>query len=160
MEFEVHKRKRLFLLVGAILAVGILYLWWNIAQQPKELPAMPDSPYVSAADWPPQLREIGESFTCAESGLPVERAGGTEERKINGRIYCVTEVTEGTAGSVYTQYAYAFEKGESTAILTYSIRFVQCGNFDESERTDCEREQEAFDPDRIADAYAYGRKND
>ncbi|MDP3958403.1 MAG: hypothetical protein Q8Q36_03005 [bacterium] len=58
------------------------------------------------------------------------------------------------AGSMYVQYAYAFEKNGETAIFTFSLRFPQCGNYDEPKRSECEGEREAFDIDGIVERMA------
>jgi hypothetical protein len=110
--------------------------------------------YISALDWPPKLQIINEAFSCTEAGNSTERAGATEMRTINGRNYCVTEVVQGAAGSIYTQYAYAYEKDGKTNILTFSLRFSQCGNYDEPSKSECENERQTFNPDDLLDQYA------
>ena len=110
--------------------------------------------YIFSIDWPPQVQILEGPFICTEAGEATDRAGKTEERTINSRIYCVTEVTEGAAGSIYTQYAYAFQTGNKAAILNFSLRLVQCGNYSKSERQDCENERETFNIDGIIDQIA------
>lgn len=117
---------------------------------PEELPYE----YISAQDWPPSAQVLGGAFTCTEAGLPEGRAGETSQRTVDGNTYCVTEVVNGAAGSIYTQYAYAFPKDDKTVILTFTLRAVQCGNYDEPEKTRCEAERQAFDIDRIVDRIA------
>jgi hypothetical protein len=70
---------------------------------------------------------------------------------VGGRSYCVTKQSEGAAGSIYTQYAYAFPDGTGTAIFTFTLRAVQCANYDDPKKTECENERAAFDPDGIMD---------
>ncbi len=111
--------------------------------------------YVDLVDWPPEAQVLDEAFSCTEGGEEVARAGRTEEVSVSGRDYCRTVVSEGAAGSVYRQYAYAFASGtSSTAILTFSTRSPQCGNYDEPARAACEREQAGFDPDDLIDRIA------
>lgn len=110
---------------------------------PKALPTF----YIEAVDWPPAVYVNEGPFTCTEAGEIQDRAGKSELRNINGSVYCVTESAEGAAGSVYSQYAYAFEKDGSVVILTFSTRTVQCGNYDEQQRKACEQERETFDLD-------------
>lgn len=119
-------------------------------QYPERLPTT----YITAFDWPPKVAILNEPFACTEAGSPEARAGRTEERLVDDRIYCVTTIVEGAAGSVYTQYAYAFSYDDSTLIFTFSTRGVQCGNYDETERLVCEREREVFDLDFIIDRIA------
>lgn len=64
--------------------------------------------YIRVIDWPPKVNIIEEEFSCIEAGSEIERAGKTEKITIDGQEYCVTRVSEGAAGSVYIQYAYAY----------------------------------------------------
>lgn len=121
-------------------AIGNLYA-------PSEL----GSAYVNATDWPPALNQDDAPYACTEAGDETDRAGGTNEVTINGREYCRTIVAEGAAGSVYRQYAYAFPREEGTAILTFSVRFPQCANYEEAEAAACEAAQGSFNPDALAD---------
>lgn len=105
--------------------------------------------YIHDFDWPPQIRIIDESFSCSEAGKETERAGETTKEIINGKTYCITKITEGAAGSIYTQYVYTRGVGNRTAILTFSIREVQCVNYSEPERNLCEKEKEEFELDNI-----------
>jgi hypothetical protein len=116
-------------------------------EYPQELPTK----YISPQDWPPQLQVLNEPFTCTNAGSPEARAGRSETRVINGRTYCVTEVVGAAAGSVYKMFAYATEKNSKTAILTFTIREVQCGNYDEPEKTACEKERKDFNLDQLVD---------
>ncbi|OGF28163.1 hypothetical protein A2303_01970 [Candidatus Falkowbacteria bacterium RIFOXYB2_FULL_47_14] len=113
--------------------------------------------YVSAPDWPPLVRITDEAFACAAGGTETEQAGETAERMINGRLYCVTKIVEGAAGSVYEQYAYAFPGSlpeDKTVIFNFSIKTPQCGNYDEPEKTECGNEQASFNLDGIIDEMA------
>lgn len=117
---------------------------------PKVLPTF----YSEALDWPPDIQVLDDPFTCTEAGDATARAGKTEIRIINGREYCVTEVTEGAAGSVFTQYAYMFPLNSKAAVLTFSTRSVQCGNFDEQQKRGCEEEKSTFNLDALIDQVA------
>lgn len=110
--------------------------------------------YIQALDWPPRPLVEAGPFECTEAGEETARAGRTELATIGGRSYCVTRVTEGAAGSIYTMYAYALPAGDDVVILTFSTRAPQCGNYDEPRRDECEREREAFSMDPIVDAIA------
>lgn len=117
---------------------------------PVELSAV----YVTPADWPPSVQVAAGPFACTEGGSQTARAGVTSRRVIEGRVYCVTAVSEGAAGSIYTMYAYAFEKGGKVLILTFSLRAVQCANYDEPERQACETERASFDEGPVIDRIA------
>ncbi|MEO5927355.1 MAG: hypothetical protein ABIO72_01500 [Patescibacteria group bacterium] len=108
--------------------------------------------YISTVDWPPLIQIVDKAFACKAAGSLNARAGITEEKTVNGRTYCITRVAEGAAGSTYTQYAYAFAQSGKTVVLTFTLRSVQCGNFDESQKTACEKEQASFDISPTIDA--------
>lgn len=63
--------------------------------------------YITTVDWPPKVQTLNQSFSCTEAGVETQRAGQTKQVIVNDTTYCVTKNTEGAAGSVYTQYAYA-----------------------------------------------------
>lgn len=117
-------------------------------------PENPVAKYMEAIDWPPQVQVLNEPFTCTEGGSETARAGQTLKRMVDDRTYCVTKVTEGAAGSIYTQYAYTFPRGSKTVIFTFSIRYSQCGNYSEPEKTECENLRTAFDLDGVIDRIA------
>jgi hypothetical protein len=105
--------------------------------------------YIHAVDWPPQPAVEAGPFTCTEAGAETARAGRTEPWTVDGRTFCVTRVMEGAAGSVYTMYAYAIPAGDEVVYLRFSLRAVQCGNYDDPTRSRCERERAAFSTDPI-----------
>lgn len=100
--------------------------------------------YIHIVDWPPQVQVLNDPFTCTEAGLENDRAGITEKVVVNNRTYCVTRESEGAAGSMYTNYAYATDRNGSTTIMTFSLRSVQCANYNDPEKTACETERAAF----------------
>ena len=118
--------------------------------------------YINTQDWPPQIQVLNEPFNCTEVGSETARAGKTEKRLVDDREYCRTSIVEGAAGSIYTQYAYAFplystgstQADRKTAIFTFTTRATQCGNYDEVERKACEGERETFDLDSVVDRMA------
>lgn len=117
---------------------------------PEKLPYT----YISTVDWPPQIQELNQVFSCTEGGSEIAVAGQTAKQTINGTEYCVTKESEGAAGSIYTMYAYAFGRNGKTDILTFSLRFVQCANYDEPKKTECERERSSFSIDDTVDRMA------
>ncbi|MDD5438303.1 MAG: hypothetical protein PHC70_04110 [Patescibacteria group bacterium] len=110
---------------------------------PEKLP----TEFISTVDWPPKVQILSQEFECTVAGDELSRAGKTELIAVGGHQYCRTKETEGAAGSIYTNYAYAFPKNNGTAILTFSLRFVQCGNYDEPQKTACENERTNFNMD-------------
>ncbi len=111
----------------------------------------PSTTYIRAIDWPPKVQTVAGPFTCTTAGTETARAGGTEKITINNHDYCLTRVSEGAAGSTYIQYAYAFPVGNEVKILTFSLQFIQCGNYDEPKKSACEKERASFDINSIID---------
>lgn len=107
--------------------------------------------YISIVDWPPVLNISKDKYSCTQAGNEVERAGQTEEKIVNGHKYCVTKVSDGAAGSTYTQYAYARPNNSGSEILTFTLRLVNCGNYNEPEMSACQAERDAFDPGTTID---------
>ena len=58
----------------------------------------------------------------------------------------------------YTNYAYAFPKDSKMAIMTFSFRFVQCGNYPDKEMGVCEAERQNFNIDDMVDGIAQSLK--
>lgn len=119
-----------------------------------QYPATLATKYISLVDWPPKVQVVSDSLTCTQAGSETARAGKTVQKIIDGNTYCVTTSSEGAAGSVYTQYAYAFSQANKTVILTFSLRFVQCVNYDQPKQQECQAERDAFTPDIILDQIA------
>ena len=110
--------------------------------------------YIHPVDWPPQVQILNEPFACVEAGLEIARAGRTEKRTVDNRVYCRTIESEGAAGSTYTNYAYAFSKKNKTVILAFTLRSVQCDNYDDPQKTACKNERSSFDIDSVVDKMA------
>ena len=116
-------------------------------QYPENLPTT----YMGLQDWPPQVQVINEPYNCAEAGSAIERAGRSETRIINGHTYCVTQLTEGAAGSTYNQYAYAKAFNDKTVIFTFTTREPQCMNYDNPKQSECLKERADFSIDNFID---------
>lgn len=114
-----------------------------------QYPPQSGTSYITFFDWPPQIQAVGGSLECIEAGRLGERAGRTEEREINGRKFCVTEVVQGAAGSIYTQYAYAYERDDEILILTFTTQRPQCLNYPEPQMGECVTEQENLKLDEL-----------
>lgn len=107
--------------------------------------------FIRPEDWPPVLNVYNEVQTCTEAGSSIDRAGKTQKLTVGGNSYCVTEVMEGAAGSIYTQYAFARVKDGKTEILTFTTHATQCGNYDDPQKSRCETERENFDISKLVD---------
>lgn len=126
-------------------------------QAPIEEPysATLSTTYITNAEttWPPQVVFTKGEFVCIETGEVVSQNGKTIQKRINDIPYCVTQAAEGAAGSTYTTYTYMREvtKGE-LATVSFTLRSVQCMNYDNPKQSQCLSEQASFDPDRLAHA--------
>ena len=116
--------------------------------------------YIGSQDWkvkivneeekyPPKFKitegQIDCKKTSSESGLLFR----TVKRKIDGRIYCIESLSEGAAGTIYTQYTYSTIKSGSLIMVSCVIRYPQCINYSEPYRTECANERETFDLNKI-----------
>jgi len=116
--------------------------------------------YIGSQDWkviivneeekyPPKFKinegQIDYKITSSESDLLY----GTVKRKIDGRIYCIESLSEGAAGTTYTQYIYSTIKSGSLITVSCVIRYPQCMNYSEPQRTECANERKTFDLDKI-----------
>ncbi len=111
-----------------------------------------DTTYIHTVDWPPAITVSNDPVSsCTNAGSEIERGGKTERVVFSGTEYCMTKISEGAAGSTYTQYTYVNTQGEKTFILTFSLRSVQCGNYDDPQKLACEVEQKDFDINLVVD---------
>ena len=116
--------------------------------------------YIGSQDWkvnmvneeenyPPKFKitegQIDCTITSCESGLLTS----TAKRRIDGRVYYIESTNEGAAGTIYTQYAYSTIKSGSLITVSCVIRYPQCMNYSEPQRTECANERETFDLDKI-----------
>ncbi len=116
--------------------------------------------YIGSQDWkvvivneeekyPPKFKinegQIECKITSSESDLLTE----TAKRSIDGQIYCIESFSEGAAGTTYTQYIYSTIKSGSLITASCVIRYPQCMNYSEPQRTECANERETFDLDKI-----------
>ena len=121
-------------------------------QYPDPLPTQ----FISAQAWPPKVSLVAEEFSCA-AGEYTDSSGAlvrTEERMVGDRMYCVDMSSEGAAGSTYTTYAYRTEQGDFVAHVDFTLRYVQCMNYDEANQGMCTLEQGTFDVDGLVDRIA------
>lgn len=116
--------------------------------------------YIGSQDWkvvivneeekyPPKFEikegQIDYKITSSESELLSE----TAKRSVDGRIYYIESLSEGAAGTTYTQYSYSTIKSGSLIMVSCVIRYPQCMNYSEPQRTECTNEQETFNLDKI-----------
>lgn len=119
-------------------------------------PRLLPTTYVSGQEWPPIIEKTANASECNDG--PVTAADGpikqTESRMVEDREYCVTIMNEDAAGSTYRTFEYAFEFGGAAYRAMFTLRYPQCMNYDDPQRSLCSREQDSFDIDGLMDRIA------
>jgi hypothetical protein len=140
---------------------------WTLSQPNSQgvqfmYPAQLPTTYISAQEWPPLVERTVNAYSCTEG--PITDADGplkTQERRlVDDREYCVTSSSEGAAGSVFRAYEYAYLFGTSTYRVVFQLRYPQCANYDEPQKSACTAEQSSFDLDGLVDRIAQSVRTD
>jgi len=116
-------------------------------EYPKPFPAK----FLTPVEWPPTVGMSQKTFSCVEKASDDPSSQGVSLHKVNGRSYCVTEESEGAAGSVYTTYAYATARTKGTLLVSFTLRAPRCENYEDPEKSLCGEERESFDLDALVD---------
>lgn len=113
------------------------YVDWNATTTAMGSFRYPDFSYefISSVAWPPKIERSEFPYTCKTG----------EERQIAETTYCVTERSEGAAGSVYRTYFYEREGLQAE----FTLKFPQCLNYITSQQGACLEEQENLDVDAL-----------
>lgn len=107
--------------------------------------------YGSDAYYPNEFKVVDGEIDCDETSPELSLGLRIMKRVINGKNYCVGALSEGAAGSVYTQYAYATVIDNNVYVTTFLARDVDCNNYPESEKIECQAERESFNLDNLVD---------
>jgi len=112
--------------------------------------------YIRPQEWPPRVLIIDNTgFSCEEGGLGIgDRPGMAIQKEINNTVYCIESVSEGTAGTFYTNYTYSFLKDNKLVKLEFVLAYPQCGNYEDPQKTECEQERQTFDLDTLINLIA------
>ncbi|HRY76826.1 MAG TPA: hypothetical protein P5524_01535 [Candidatus Paceibacterota bacterium] len=108
--------------------------------------------YISTQEWPPTTKVESGNFSCVET--PQEKSSMleiTSQRLVDNRIYCVNVKNEGAAGSVYSSYVYTTPRNGQLVSVSFVLRYLNCGNYEEERNQACTSEREAFDLDATVD---------
>ena len=116
-------------------------------EYPKEL----NAGYISTVSWPPVLSISEEKLVCEETAPESSLPKGASFRKINGKNYCVEFVSEGAAGSVYTEYDYSTVIDGKLIKMSFTLQYPRCDNYDDPKKTECSEERESSNLDEIID---------
>jgi len=115
-------------------------------------PASLSLDFINLVDWPPAVQLLTDKFSCTEAGDEIAVAGKTTLIEMDGVKYCRTQESEGAAGSIYNQYAYAFDFEDKTMVMTFTTRQPQCLNYDSPQSESCMQEENQFNPDQLIDS--------
>lgn len=109
--------------------------------------------YISAVNWPPQVASSSIEFSCEVT--PEEGSGAKRvSRKIlEDREYCVTAMSEGAAGSVYTDYNYTTKVAGELLSFNFTLRYPSCLNYDNPAQSVCQKERESFNLDAVVSEF-------
>jgi hypothetical protein len=108
-------------------------------------------PYYDTESWPPKITVSDNEFSCAETPAESSLPDRVARRIINGKTYCVSAMSEGAAGSVYTTYIYTVAINNRLISASFTLQAVQCYNYDDPQKSACVYERETFDLDAVAD---------
>ena len=148
--------------LGTIKVLGVKYLYTEAENLKSNLPETFRANYISFSNYNtntfkaeeyPKLEswvENGE-IECSETPLKSSLPLRVNKREINGKKYCIGASSEGTAGSVYTQYAYTTVIDSKVYLVQFVARYVNCSNYSNQEWKECEAERENFNLDNLVD---------
>jgi hypothetical protein len=158
----INEESDLYKTLGTIKVSGVKYLPTAEKDLESNLPDGFKAGYISFQNYSSNIFKVEEypkleswaengqiecDETPPESSLPLR----INKREISGQKYCIGAVSEGTAGSVYTQYAYTTVIGANVYSVRFVARYPNCGNYSDKERRECEVERENFNLDNLVD---------
>lgn len=109
-----------------------------------------ETKYVTSPSWPPIVKISQEKFSCISNPEVNATASTTVIKMIEGQAYCIHQESEGAAGSVFITKNYTTEKDGKLISLSSVLQYPQCLNYDEPQKTACQKEQEQFSMDDLA----------
>jgi len=115
-------------------------------------PSQLSTTYIHAeVNWPPKITVTEGVFDCPTTPPTSSFSNRQNIRLVDNRQYCVAADSAGAAGSTFTDYIYTTERQGKLISLSFTVRYVQCLNYDESKQNECTKERETFDLDSVVD---------
>jgi hypothetical protein len=105
--------------------------------------------YISTEAWPPIVTSSATTTLICDNAGDSASSGQKQLRLINNREYCITIMSEGAAGSTYTTYNYETIVSNKLFTTTFTLRLIQCLNYDQPKQEECLAEREKFNPDEL-----------
>jgi hypothetical protein len=101
--------------------------------------------YIRTQSWPPSVTVSKGDFYCNKGGSAITGEGSTTRKTIGSSVYCITEVSEGAAGTVYETFSYKTLYMDRLVTFNFTFGYVQCGNYEQAKMSECEQERKTFD---------------
>lgn len=158
----INEESDIYKTLGTIKVTGVKHLYTEEKDLESNLPDSFKASYISFQNYSsnifkaeeyPKLEswvENGE-IECNETPLESSLSLRMSKKEINGQKYCIGAFSEGSAGSVYTQYAYTTVIGDNVYSVQFVARYPRCDNYPEEENNRCKIERESFDLDVLVD---------
>jgi hypothetical protein len=99
----------------------------------------PQKQYMGVMEWPPKVT-ITTPSSCGASST---------QKIIGDKTFCVSEISEGAAGTIYTTYHYRVVLNNKLVTFEFTLRLPQCYNYDNPKQTECFNEEKSFDVDSL-----------
>ncbi|MCX6752819.1 MAG: hypothetical protein NTW62_00525 [Candidatus Nomurabacteria bacterium] len=109
----------------------------NVTNTPVQNPIITNPPptistalpmYVTNQQgWPPVIQTSSVVYSCAPSTGTGDVPTVVTQKIINGKNYCITNFTEGAAGSVYSESTYTVANNTGTKTTHFILHWPNCG---------------------------------
>ena len=109
--------------------------------------------FILPQNWPPTLSVQNGNLKCMEgtidgvSGQPMQ----TKKIQIEDREYCLATSSDPALGIVYVHMVYATLYGGKVVQADFTLRYPECMNYKEPNRSACTKEQGSFDINGVVD---------
>ncbi|MFA7050186.1 MAG: hypothetical protein WC164_03735 [Patescibacteria group bacterium] len=158
----INEESDIYKTLGTIKVEGVKHLYTEEGNIESNLPDSFNANYISfqnygsnvfKAEEYPKLESWVENSEIECNETPPESSSllRISKRQINGQKYCIGASSEGSAGSVYTQYTYTTVIEDNVYLVQFTARYPNCSNYPDKERRECEVERENFDLDNLVD---------
>lgn len=115
----------------------------TITDYNEVVPNILQANYISFSDWKFE-KKSGDKLNCQVTPAESSLSDRVYERDINGQKYCISALSEGAAGSIYTTYSYSTVIDNNIITLSFVARYPQCSNYDDPQKTACVKERETW----------------
>lgn len=116
--------------------------------------------YIGSQNWEVHVIEEEEEYPakfninkgqidCQETPSEESTISCIIKKDIDGQIYCIESRSEGAAGTIYVENTYSTIQNGKFVMVSCVIRYPQCMNYSELNRSRCRIECEKFDLDKI-----------